>query len=150
MRKKECRFSFYKPANPLSSKKDISQETRDRLSSKVSELVCPRCLTYCAAHSIQLRWNNKIEYYGCRICKQSQEFVEVPNGVEIIQASNEEIERFAVQVGNDTDETRRHQYKKMECFVPSDCGLSANTIRIVQSIFGEVKRWVNSSQVMKF
>jgi hypothetical protein len=58
--------------------------------------------------------------------------------VEIIQAGDEEVERFAVQVGNDTDPVRRSRYKKMECVVSPDCRLSANTQRILQHTFGQV------------
>lgn len=160
---------------------DIAQETRTRLKLKVANSVCIQCLAYCVAHPIQLSWTETIEYYGCRICKQSQEFVEASNGivlvldrtmvekreakpnrplrvnwlserkvfdfdrVEIICASDEEVERFAVQVGNDTDERRQHQYRKMECLITSERELSANTTRILQSTFGEVKRQIVSS-----
>lgn len=59
--------------------------------------------------------------------------------VEIIRASDEEVERFVVQVGNDTDPTRRGRYKQMECKVSSGCGLSENTMRILQRTFGSVE-----------
>jgi hypothetical protein len=58
--------------------------------------------------------------------------------VEILRAGDEEVERFAVQVGNDTDPVRRSRYKKMECLVGPDCRLSANTTRILQHTFGRV------------
>lgn len=57
--------------------------------------------------------------------------------VEIKQATDEEVERFAVQVGNDTDEVRCHRYKEMGCNIY--CELSTNTTKILQSIFGSVK-----------
>lgn len=59
--------------------------------------------------------------------------------VEIVQASDEEVERFAVQVGNDTDEWRKPRYEKMPCFVSAQCQLSQNTLRILERIFGEVR-----------
>jgi len=60
------------------------------------------------------------------------------HAVEIVQASDEEVERFAVQVGNDTDPLRRSRYKWMHCVVGPDCHLSENTLRILGSIFAEV------------
>jgi hypothetical protein len=58
--------------------------------------------------------------------------------VEIIQATDEDVERFAVQVGNDTDEVRRPRYKRMPCFISPDCQLSQNTIWILRQMFGQV------------
>jgi hypothetical protein len=58
--------------------------------------------------------------------------------VEIIQASDEEVERFAVQVGNDTDPLRKPRYQKMGCVVSPDCRLSENTLRILERMFGWV------------
>lgn len=59
--------------------------------------------------------------------------------VEIVQAGDEAVERFAIQVGNDTDGKRRSQYKQMRCLV-TDPRLSANTLRILQHLFGRVER----------
>jgi hypothetical protein len=59
------------------------------------------------------------------------------NRVEIIQATDEDVERFAVQVGNDTDELRQPRYAKMSCMVA--CQLSENTQRILQHTFGRVE-----------
>lgn len=58
--------------------------------------------------------------------------------VEIIAASDEEVERFAVQVGNDTDPARQSGYKTMTCLVAEGCDLSSNTIRVLQQILGQV------------
>ena len=60
--------------------------------------------------------------------------------VEIINATDEDVERFVVQVGNDTDQTRKKRYKNMDCIVGLNCNLSENTIRILQRTFGQVKR----------
>jgi hypothetical protein len=62
--------------------------------------------------------------------------------VEVLAASDEEVERFAVQVGNDTDEIRKPAYKKMGCTVSSTCGLSENTLRILEHTFGSVQTTV--------
>lgn len=58
--------------------------------------------------------------------------------VEIVQASDEDVEYFAMQVGNDTDVTRQRKYKQMICRVSSNCDLSENTTLILQRIFGSV------------
>jgi hypothetical protein len=58
--------------------------------------------------------------------------------VEIIQASDEEVEHFAVQVGNDTDPFRRPRYLRMSCVIEPDCHLTKNTLRILESMFGQV------------
>ncbi len=59
--------------------------------------------------------------------------------VEIVQATDEEVERFAVQVGNDTDKTRKPRYQQMDCVVSTACELSENTLRILQRMFGQVE-----------
>jgi hypothetical protein len=61
------------------------------------------------------------------------------HSVEITQAGDEDVERFAVQVGNDTDPTRQPRYQRMRCVVNPTCELSANTLRILERIFGEVE-----------
>jgi hypothetical protein len=60
--------------------------------------------------------------------------------VELIQATDEDIERFAVQVGNDTDSFRASNYKKMRCIIGPKCHVSENTIRILRRMFGKVAR----------
>lgn len=57
--------------------------------------------------------------------------------VEIIQVSDEEVEHFAVQVGNDIDSDRHHRYPKMRCIVRCRY-LSENTMRILQHTFGQI------------
>jgi hypothetical protein len=59
--------------------------------------------------------------------------------VSIIQATDEEVERFAVLVGNDTDENRQPKYKTMPCTISSSCHLSENTLRILRHTFGPVE-----------
>jgi len=58
--------------------------------------------------------------------------------VEIVQASDYDVERFCVQVGNDMDKFRRRRYRKMSCVVAPQCDLSENTINILRSMFGDV------------
>jgi hypothetical protein len=61
------------------------------------------------------------------------------DAVEIIRATDEEVERFAVQAGNDTDPTRRPRYKEMPCLISPGCELTENTRRILQRTFGRVE-----------
>jgi hypothetical protein len=60
--------------------------------------------------------------------------------VEIIQTTDEDVERFAMQVGNDTDPVRQSRYAQMQCHIAPDCQLSENSLRVLQSFFGEVER----------
>ncbi len=55
--------------------------------------------------------------------------------VEIIEATDEDAERFAVQIGNDTDIVRKPHYKEMRCTVKSSSQLSENTLRILRKTF---------------
>lgn len=60
--------------------------------------------------------------------------------VEIVRATNEDVERFAVQIGNDTDPIRRPHYQAMSCHIDPACHLSANTVRILENTFGRVEQ----------
>jgi len=63
--------------------------------------------------------------------------------VVIVTANDEDVERFAVQVGNDTDPVRRPKYAQMCCLVSPECALSENTVRIFRRTFGRVEvKWV--------
>jgi hypothetical protein len=59
--------------------------------------------------------------------------------VEIIAASDEQVERFAVQVGNDTDPVRPARYRTLPCLVSASCTLSENTLKILARTFAEVR-----------
>jgi len=58
--------------------------------------------------------------------------------VQIIHATDEDVERFAVQVGNDTDLLRKPRYATMQCVISPECHLSENTMRILGRMFGKV------------
>ncbi|MCB0165174.1 MAG: hypothetical protein KDI79_13160 [Anaerolineae bacterium] len=62
------------------------------------------------------------------------------NAIEIVKASDEQVERFAVRAGNDTDPVRPLPYKQVSCYVWPECELSENTIRILERTFKEVIR----------
>ena len=151
---------------------DITQDTT-RWAVQVSHRWCPHCLARCVAHEVALSPMNFKTYYDCRICGQSEAFLDWAGpvvailnrnittelseekgalrvnwlirralfdfeSVEIIQATDEEVERFAVQVGNDTEEVRQPRYKEMRCTVSPACALSENTKRILERMFGQV------------
>ncbi len=61
--------------------KDITGETKLRIKPKMSLLLCKKCLTFCSSHKVTLRLSfeltkRKYYYYGCRICRQSRDFIE--------------------------------------------------------------------------
>lgn len=60
------------------------------------------------------------------------------HAIEIIRASDEDVERFAVQVGNDTDPARQARYRQMTCYLDPACRLSANSQRVLARILGKV------------
>lgn len=157
--------------------KDIAQDTTQRLGDRAPDLLCPHCLTRFRAHTLKLSWLNAITFFGCRLCRQSNEFrqgrvlavldrqMKAPHsegndiirinwltyrvpfdfeGVYIGQASDEAVERFAVQVGNDTDPRRRTRYSKIPCTLSPQARLSENTLRILERTFGEVISSQNS------
>lgn len=57
------------------------------------------------------------------------------NRVQIVQATDEDIERFAVQIGNDTDDLRQARYKTIPCFVSAEYALSENSRRVLEQVF---------------
>lgn len=59
--------------------------------------------------------------------------------IEIAQASDEDVERFAVILGNDTDPMRIGRYKHMNCTISTISELSENTLRILRRMFGQVE-----------
>ncbi|HEX9922050.1 MAG TPA: hypothetical protein VGD99_05265 [Anaerolineae bacterium] len=55
--------------------------------------------------------------------------------IEIVQATDKEVERFVIQVGNDTDPVRRSKYHQIPCRIGPNCNLSKNTKRILERTF---------------
>ncbi len=62
--------------------------------------------------------------------------------VELVDASEEDVERFDTQVRNDPDNVRRNEYKNMLCTIGPKCPLSENTLRSLRHTFG----WVEIAQ----
>ncbi len=58
--------------------------------------------------------------------------------VEIVQATDEDVERFAMHLNNDTNKSRRSRYKEVVCTVSAECKLSENSLRILRQTFGRV------------
>jgi hypothetical protein len=61
------------------------------------------------------------------------------NAVEIIKTTDEEVERFVVQVGNDTDIARTGRYQQFPCLVHPGCALSENGLKLLRRTFGRVE-----------
>ena len=57
------------------------------------------------------------------------------DSVEIANATDEDVERFAMQVGNDVDDVRRRRYKGMDCAVAQESGVSEGAVRTLRSQF---------------
>ncbi len=55
--------------------------------------------------------------------------------IRIDQISDEMLERFVVQVGNDTDPTRKAKYDQMCCMVTPSTTLSENSLRLLRQQF---------------
>jgi hypothetical protein len=75
------------------------------------------------------------------------------DAIEVVHATDEEVERFAIQVGNDTDPTRESRYRNMQCVILPGCQLSENTIRILQRTFkvvmaNEAAHWTEKESGM--
>jgi hypothetical protein len=59
--------------------------------------------------------------------------------VEIIKATDEDVERFVVQIGNDTDAARVGRYTQLPCLVDPGCALSENSLKLLRRTFGRVE-----------
>jgi len=59
--------------------------------------------------------------------------------VEIVDATDAGVERFAMAVGNETNEARQESFERMRCVVRPGCQLCENTLRILRSTFGKVR-----------
>jgi hypothetical protein len=147
----------------------ISADTRRRLAHKAKRLLCPHCLAKCTEQQVMPAAGRRISYYGCRLCQQSQTFIEgeavlvlddrmaeertFTDGVFLVnalrtptfcdcdrilitRASEYEVERFCIRMGNDTDPFRTGRHKRLPVTVC--CALPENSRRILGSLFGKV------------
>ena len=60
------------------------------------------------------------------------------DAVEIIQATDKDVEQFVVQLGNDTDPKRTAARQTMTCHLAPEAQLSENTRRLLKRTFSEV------------
>ncbi|MEM7346731.1 MAG: hypothetical protein AAF485_21010, partial [Chloroflexota bacterium] len=153
---------------------EICIKTTQTLKENAENLLCVDCFVRPSPHRIEILYGKYQLYYGCRVCAQSEKFLDTKGNViavldnqmddlyyqdedalrvnwlnwrkpfdfeciEIIQTTDEAVERFAVQMGNDTDRVRQPRYKQMECIINQSCELTDNAIRVLNRIFGTVK-----------
>jgi hypothetical protein len=59
--------------------------------------------------------------------------------VEIVRAADQDVERLAMNAGNDTDPVRKARYPHVRCVVAPDCRLSENSLRVLEQVFGQVE-----------
>lgn len=60
--------------------------------------------------------------------------------VEIAEVTAEDIERFVVKVGNDTDSVRKSKYKEIPCKITTQRLLSENAIKLLKHTFDGVEQ----------
>jgi hypothetical protein len=151
--------------------RDIAQDTHRRLGVQPDGAICRRCLSYPRPYQVILSLTEACNYWGCRVCGQSQDFlygrvvavldtqmeadvverdgwVEVNwlrlqtlfdfGKVDIRQASDEQVERLMMQIGNDTDPFRRPRYPRLNCTVGPNCSLSMNSLKLLERFLGKV------------
>lgn len=58
--------------------------------------------------------------------------------IEIRAARDEDVERFIMQLGNESDAIQKKRYETMSCVILPSCKLSENTMRILEDFFAEV------------
>ncbi len=59
--------------------------------------------------------------------------------VYIGQTTDEQVERFAVQAGNDTDAKRKARHRSITCLVSPNSNVTENSLRILRRMFGTVQ-----------
>ena len=60
------------------------------------------------------------------------------DSVEIVRATDEEVERFVIRSDNDPDDWRSSRYRQMSCRILPGCVLSENSMRMLRDMFAEV------------
>ena len=60
------------------------------------------------------------------------------DSVEIIDATDEDVQRFVNQISHDTDDWRNSRYRQMNCRIEPGCVLSADTMQILRDMFAAV------------
>jgi hypothetical protein len=103
-----------------------------------------RHLLYCPQGVVAVldaKWAEAYSYQNNRlwanwlVCRTLFDF----DAVEIVHASDEDVERLAMNAGNDTDPVRRARYPHVRCAVAPECRLSENSLRVLEQVFGQVE-----------
>lgn len=84
---------------------------------------------------VEQRRENRALWVNWLVRRQIFDFT----AVRIEKATDEEVERFVVQIGNNTDPERQGRYAQMACHVSADCELSENSQKLLQRTFGQVR-----------
>ena len=58
--------------------------------------------------------------------------------VEIIRATDRQVEGFLIALGNDSDRQRQAHYRRATCIIGPNAGLSENTVRLLERQFTQV------------
>jgi hypothetical protein len=87
-------------------------------------------------------WNEPLSYHDglLRVNYLTRPVLFDFDRVEIVRAGDEEVERLAMRAGNDTDPFRAGRYQQMPCRVSPGAGLSENSVRVLDRIFGRVEK----------
>ena len=146
----------------------IAAETKKSLKYQASHLFCPKCLVGCGPirvlnfiyygcrncgkteglipkpteiiAALDTKMKEPILKQGDKIIvnwlklKRLFDF----DRVEILDASDEDVERFCIQVGNDTNPLRNSKYHRIPCSILSECSLSHNLRKSLAHLFGKV------------
>jgi NADH-quinone oxidoreductase subunit J len=87
-------------------------------------------------------WSEEAQRYGSDLLRVN--WLKKPalfdfDWAEIVQATDEDVERFVSMIRNDTDRWRLSRYRQMPVLVATGCPLSENSTRLLEDTFGEVR-----------
>jgi hypothetical protein len=135
---------------PTCFRRCISQELKLSLTDRLSYYGCRACgqnlefleveKRVVALLDTQMSQNYLLRegvlFVNWLLHRQSFDFDEV----YIRRATDEDVERFASQAGNDTDPLQQPRYSPMRCLIWPEAELSENSLKILQHTFGRVER----------
>ncbi len=147
---------------------NIQYDTTQRLARHVGSYYCEACLVQCGQHTLPTltyfgcrrcgQWQEFVTFPQgviAVLADDEPEISQLKDGpvrvnwlrrrelfdfdrVEIVDATDEDVERLVVQIGNDTDLVRASRYPEMVCTVASTCRLSDNSMRLLSKTFERV------------
>ncbi len=110
----------------------IAERTNILIQPNINSLLCKKCLVFCTLHQANLPSSfsktAKVKYYGCRLCKQSRDFME---GRPVSLLDNRMMEKLSLQ--DNEIQLNWLMEKKMFDF---------HEIRIIQASDKEVEEFV--------